>query len=116
METRANYILIGAFTLLAIFGALTFVYWFNGITAGSSKTGYRVVFEGQVSGLRPGAPVTFNGVRVGEVTRVEFNPTNSRQVFSTVLIDAATPVRKDTTVSLEFQGLTGIATMALRGG
>ena len=31
METRANYVLIGLFTLAVIVGAFGFVYWFNTI-------------------------------------------------------------------------------------
>jgi phospholipid/cholesterol/gamma-HCH transport system substrate-binding protein len=116
METRANYILIGLFTLATIVGVLTFIYWFEHITTGITRMGYRVVFEAPVSGLRSGAPVTFNGVRVGEVNRVDLNPTNSRQAIATIFIDGATPIRANTVVSLEFQGLTGIPTLALRGG
>ena len=116
METRANYILIGAFTLVTIVFAFVFIYWFEHLTTGITRVGYRVVFESPISGLRSGAPVTFNGVRIGEVSRVDLNPTNSRQAVATMLVDGATPIRADTSVSLEFQGLTGIATLALRGG
>jgi phospholipid/cholesterol/gamma-HCH transport system substrate-binding protein len=116
METRANYILIGAFTLATIVFAFVFIYWFEHLTTGISRVGYRVVFESPIAGLRSGAPVTFNGVRIGEVSRVDLNPTNSRQAVATILVDGATPIRADTSVSLEFQGLTGIATLALRGG
>ena len=116
METRANYILIGAFTLVTIVFAFVFIYWFEHLTTGITRVGYRVVFESPISGLRSGAPVTFNGVRIGEVSRVDLNPTNSRQAVATIYVDGATPIRADTSVSLEFQGLTGIATLALRGG
>src|SRR5262249_60028493 len=116
METRANYILIGAFTLVTIVAAFVFIYWFEHLTTGITRVGYRVVFESRLPGLRPGAPVPFNGVRPGEVSRVDLNPTNSRQAVATIYVDGATPIRADTSVSLEFQGLTGIATLALRGG
>src|SRR5262249_26987692 len=116
METRANYILIGAFTLVTIVAAFVFIYWFEHLTTGITRVGYRVVFESPISGLRSGAPVTFNGVRIGEVSRVDLNPTNSRQAVATIYVDGSTPIRADTQVSLEFQGLTGIATLALRGG
>ena len=33
METRANYVLIGLFTLAVILGGFGFVYWFNTIGA-----------------------------------------------------------------------------------
>ena len=69
METRANYIVTGAFTLAVIAGVFGFIYWFqNSAAAAASARVYRVVFAGSVSGLRTGASVLFNGMRVGEVT------------------------------------------------
>jgi phospholipid/cholesterol/gamma-HCH transport system substrate-binding protein len=68
METRANYVLIGLFTLAVIAGAFGFVYWFNTIGGAGERATYRIVFDGSVSGLRTGASVLFNGIRVGEVT------------------------------------------------
>lgn len=114
METRANYVLIGLFTLAAIVGAFGFVYWFQNIGAVSSRIPYRIEFNGPVSGLRTGASVVFNGIRVGEVSSVSLD--DPRKVVANVLIDRSAPVRQDTDVGLEFQGLTGIASVSLRGG
>src|SRR5262249_58146038 len=74
METRANYVLMGLFTLAVIIGAFGFVYWFNTIGGAGDRAIYRIVFEGSVSGLRPGASVLFNGIRVGEVTELKLDP------------------------------------------
>src|SRR5262249_40553569 len=73
-------------------------------------------FEGSVSGLRAGASVLFNGIRVGEVTELKLDPTRPRDVVAMVSIEKAVAVRADTSVSLEFQGVTGTASIALRGG
>lgn len=116
METRANYILIGCFTLAVILGAFGFVYWFHHVGGTGERMTYRVMFQGPVGGLRSGASVTFNGIRVGEVTELSLDPKNPKNSVATVSIDANTPVRADTEVSLDSQGLTGIAVLALRGG
>ena len=55
-------------------------------------------------GVSAGAPVTFNGVRVGEVTRIGFNPRDPNEVLATIAIDALTPVRVDTQVGVDNQG------------
>ena len=68
METRANYVLIGLFTLAVIVGAFGFVYWFHHVGGTGERMTYRVMFQGPIGGLRSGAAVTFNGIRVGEVT------------------------------------------------
>lgn len=116
METRANYALIGLFTLLVVGAAFLFVYWFAASDTGRARAELRIVFEGSVSGLGRGAPVNFNGIRVGEVVDLGIAPENPSQVFARVAVDPTTPLRQDTTARLEFQGLTGIASVSLSGG
>ncbi len=116
METRANYVVIGLFTLAVIVGGFGFVYWFNTIGAAGERARYRIVFEGSVSGLRTGASVLFNGIRVGEVTELKLDPAAPRAVVAMVSVEKSVAVRADTAVSLEYQGVTGTASIALRGG
>lgn len=114
METRANFVLIGLFTLAVVASAFGFVYWFQNLGTAQSRVAYRVVFEGPVSGLRTGAGVTFNGIRVGEVASITVD--DPQHVAAIINVDRTAPIRGDTRVGLEFQGLTGIAAVALRGG
>lgn len=116
METRANYILVGLFALAVIAGGFGFVYWFNSPSSGPERKRYEVVFDGTVSGLKPGGWVLFNGLRVGEVASLRIDPDAPRQVIAVIYIDKDVVLRQDTGVGLEFQGLTGFATIALRGG
>src|SRR5947209_83709 len=116
METRANYVLIGLFTLAIVAAGFGFVYWFTQTGAGTERASYRILFEGSVSGLRTGGSVLFNGIKVGEVTELKLNPQDPRQVAAIVAVDKNVPVRPDTRVGLDFQGLTGIASIALKGG
>jgi phospholipid/cholesterol/gamma-HCH transport system substrate-binding protein len=116
METRANFVLIGVFTLAVVFGVFGFIYWFQNIGGAGERAIYRVEFGGSVSGLRTGASVQFNGIRVGEVTALTLNPQRPQQVIATISIDKSVAVRPDTEASLEFQGLTGIASLSLKGG
>lgn len=116
METRANYIVVGLFTLAVIVGGFGFVYWFHNAGGGSDRAFYKVAFQGPIGGLRNGATVLFNGIRVGEVTALSLNPNDPRGAIVTIAVDHNTPVRADTEVSLDYQGMTGIASLALRGG
>jgi phospholipid/cholesterol/gamma-HCH transport system substrate-binding protein len=114
MEDRAKYVLIGLFTFAVIVGAFGFIYWLHN-AAGSRETAtYRVIFDGAVSGLRVGAPVLFNGIRVGDVTDLRLT-NNPSEVAAMVTVEPATPVRKDTRVTLEYAGLTGIASVSMKG-
>ena len=114
METRANYVLIGSFTLAVIAAAIGFVLWFQSLHTTKQRSPFRVVFEGPAAGLRNGGSVNFNGIRVGEVVSVKLD--NPRRVVALAMIENNTPLRKDTLVGLEFQGLTGVAAISLKGG
>jgi phospholipid/cholesterol/gamma-HCH transport system substrate-binding protein len=116
METRANYVLIGAFTLAVVLGVFGFVYWFQNIGGTGERVFYRVQFEGSVSGLRTGASVLFNGIKIGEVTELKLDPHRPKQVTAGISIDKFVAIRADTEISLEFQGLTGISALSLKGG
>lgn len=116
METKANYALIGLFVLAIIVGIFGFVFWFQGLGGASERSYYRIEFESSVSGLRTGASVLFNGIRVGEVTDLRLNSENPKQVVAYIAVDRSVAVRSDTRVAIEFQGLTGIAAVGLSGG
>jgi len=114
METRANFVLIGSFTLAVIAAAFGFVLWFQSLHTTKARSPLRVVFEGPATGLRNGGSVNFNGIRVGEVISVKLD--NPRRVVALAMVENNAPIRKDTLVGLEFQGLTGVAAISLKGG
>ena len=116
METHARYILIGLFVIVTSLAGFGFVYWLHATGGLGERTIYRVRFENTVSGLRTGAAVSFNGIRVGEVTNLQLNPGNPGQVFVTIAIDTGTPVRSDTQARIDVQGLMGSPSIALSGG
>ncbi|MDB5565781.1 MAG: transporter [Tardiphaga sp.] len=114
METRANFVLIGTFTLAVIAAAFGFILWFQNLHSTKQRSPLRIVFEGSASGLRNGGSVNFNGIRVGEVISVKLD--NPRRVVALTMVENIAPIRKDTLVGLEFQGLTGVAAISLKGG
>lgn len=114
MEDRARYVLIGLFTFVVAVGAFLFVFWMQTGSDGKDAAHYRVVFSGSVTGLHVGAPVLFNGIRVGGVTELHLND-NPGQVVAMLAVKRSTPIRQDTRVTLEFAGLTGIASVSLKG-
>jgi phospholipid/cholesterol/gamma-HCH transport system substrate-binding protein len=116
METRAPFVVVGAFVLAAIAAVFGFVYWLHNTGGLGPRTTYHVQFDGSVPGLLVGAAVLFNGIRIGEVTDLGLAPDSPRRVNATISVASTTPVRSDTKVGLEFQGLTGVPVIALEGG
>jgi phospholipid/cholesterol/gamma-HCH transport system substrate-binding protein len=116
METRAHHVLIGAFTIGVFLLALGFVLWMSKSSTDSSYHDYEIVFTEAVTGLSVGGLVQYNGIKVGEVTKLSLAPEDPRQVIARVRLDAAAPVRQDTRAKLGLQGVTGLAFIQLSGG
>jgi phospholipid/cholesterol/gamma-HCH transport system substrate-binding protein len=116
METRANYALIGVFTLAVIAAAFGFVLWFSGAEKPGGRKTYKIIFTGSISGLSEGGVVLFNGLRVGAVTKIDLLPQDPSRIDALIDIDAKVPVRTDTKARLEYTGFTGVASVALTGG
>jgi phospholipid/cholesterol/gamma-HCH transport system substrate-binding protein len=115
MEIRARYILMGVFLLAVIAGVFGFVYWLENTSGFQERTVYRIRFDSPVSGLLTGSAVLFNGIRVGEVQALRIRSDRPKEVAVDISVDANTPIRDNTQVDLEYQGLTGIASIALNG-
>ena len=116
METRANHVVIGCFVLAVIAGIFGFVIWLARIDIDREVATYAITFDNAVTGLSVGGDVRFNGIRVGEVTRIKIDRDNLERVLVRVEVAADTPVREDTVASVEFQGITGVSYIQLSGG
>ncbi|MDX8477880.1 MlaD family protein [Mesorhizobium sp. VK24D] len=115
METRANYIIVGIFTLVAILAAFAFVYWTAAVGERGETAVLRVRIPGSASGLGRGSFVLFNGVRVGEVKRVYIDFDNPTVAIADTEIDRMTPITKSTQADIGLTGLSGQANIELRG-
>jgi phospholipid/cholesterol/gamma-HCH transport system substrate-binding protein len=116
METRARYALIGLFMLAVILASFAFVYWLEHKGGFGERDTYDIHFQSPVSGLLVGSAVLFNGIRVGEVTGIALSPNAPQEVIATIAVAHNTPIRDDTTVGVEQQGLTGGVAITLVGG
>ena len=114
MRARASNVMIGTLTLALIGGSLGAFLGYQKLAGAKQKVAFRVIFEGSASGLRKGGSVNFAGIRVGEVVSLKLD--HPRRVVALAMIDGNTPVKSDTQVGLEFQGLTGIAAISFTGG
>jgi phospholipid/cholesterol/gamma-HCH transport system substrate-binding protein len=116
METKARYLLVGSFVLAVTLAAFAFVYWLHNSGGLGDRNTYRVLFKSSVSGLLTGSSVLFNGIRVGEVTDISLSAETPKEVLVTIAVDPEAPVRADTIVNVDFQGLTGAPVIELSGG
>ena len=116
METKANYVLIGAFTLLIGVALLAFGLWAAKYSSDRTWQEYQVVFTEAVTGLSVGSPVQYNGIAVGSITQLTLAPDDPRKVVAKLRLNSTTPVKTDTRAKLAITSLTGPSIIQLSGG
>ena len=116
METKANYVLIGAFTIIIASALLLFGLWAAKYSSERSWQEYQVVFREAVTGLSVGSPVQYNGIAVGSITKLSLAPNDPRQVIARIRLESSTPVKTDTRAKLAITSLTGPSIIQLSGG
>lgn len=116
METKANYVAVGIFTLVALAVAFAFVYWTATRGDFAEAADLRIRIVGSASGIGRGSAVLFNGVRVGEVKRVFIDLDHPNQAVADTQVDRSTPITKSTQADIGIGGLTGPSSIDLRGG
>jgi phospholipid/cholesterol/gamma-HCH transport system substrate-binding protein len=108
MDRDANYVAVGAFVLLVIAMAVSFVFWYTDQQDKRTYQRYEIYFPGSVSGLTAGSPVRYLGVDVGRVVRIGLDPQQRKTVQVIVDIDSTAPIDDRTRASLSLQGVTGL--------
>ena len=116
MERNAHYALVGLVSAALVLGLLLFVVWLARLQFASQYAVYDVDFKGPVRGLSSGGEVFFNGIKVGEVTKLSLDRSDPNRVVARVRITSDAPVKTDSTASLEPQGVTGVSYVQITAG
>jgi phospholipid/cholesterol/gamma-HCH transport system substrate-binding protein len=108
VDRNTNYVVVGAFVLLVLGMALSFVYWYTDQRDKRTYTRYEIYYDGSVSGLTAGSPVRYLGVDVGKVARIMLDPKNLKRVEVIADVEEHAPVDTRTLALLSLQGVTGL--------
>src|SRR6476620_6803903 len=114
METRSNYIMVGAVTVALLAGVLLFIVWLAGLSNKQTKC-YDIYFSQGVGGLNQGSNVSFSGVPVGQVDKISLLPNRPEFVWVRINVDQQTPVLQGTTAQIKGIGFTGVSEIQLDG-
>ncbi|MEP6968161.1 MAG: MlaD family protein [Pseudomonadota bacterium] len=116
MERNANYALVGLASAILSIGLVVFAVWLAGSGLTHAYDLYDIVFQGPVRGLSQGAEVHFNGIKVGDVSRISLDTRDPRLVIVRARVTSDVPIRKDSYASLEPQGITGVNYVQITAG
>ena len=114
METRSNYVLVGAVTVALLAGVLLFIVWLAGLSNKQTKC-YDIYFAEGVGGLNKGSNVTFSGVPVGQVSKISLLPNRPEFVWVRIDVEQQTPVLQGTSAQIHGVGFTGVSEIQLTG-
>ena len=114
METRSNYIMVGAVTVALLAGVLIFIVWLAGLSNKQQKC-YDIYFAQGVGGLNKGSNVSFSGVPVGQVKKISLLPNRPEFVWVRIEVDEPTPVLQGTSAQIHGVGFTGVSEIQLAG-
>lgn len=114
METKANYVMIGAATIIGAALIMLFAMWLTNANFRGGAREYDVEFDEPVRGLAEGGEVRFNGIKVGEVRDLRIE--NTTRVVARIRVEAGVPVNADSEAQLEPIGLTGVTLIQLSPG
>jgi len=116
MERNANYALVGFSTFMLFIGLIVFAVWLARIAYGREYSLYDILFVGPVQGLSQGGDVDFNGIKVGEVTKIFLDSTDPSHVIARARVTSDVPIRKDSYATLEPLGVTGVNYVQITAG
>lgn len=116
METNANYVAVGAFVLACVIGLVVTILWLAGVQYSQEYAYYQAFFKGPVTGLGKGTVTRYNGIEVGRITNLEFDPSDPQRVIVTMQVQPNLNIRNDSVASIESMGLTGGTYVEISGG
>ena len=116
METKANYVAVGAFVLACVIGLVVTILWLAGVQYSQEYAYYQAHFKGPVTGLGKGTVTRYNGIEVGRITDLQFDPSDPQVVIVTMQVQPNLKIRNDSVASIESQGLTGGSYVEISGG
>src|SRR6185312_13099588 len=116
METKANYVAVGAFVLICMVGLVVTLLWFAGAQYSQEYVYYQTYFKGPVTGLGDGTTVRYNGIDVGRVTELQFDPNDPQRVIVKLQTKPDLHIRVDSEATIESEGLTGGSYVEISGG
>jgi phospholipid/cholesterol/gamma-HCH transport system substrate-binding protein len=116
METKANYVAVGAFVLACVVGLVVTILWLAGAQYSQEYSYYQANFKGPVTGLGKGTVTRYNGIEVGRITNLEFDPADPQRVIVTLQVQPNLNIREDSVASIDSQGITGASFVEISGG
>ncbi|GAB6888881.1 MlaD family protein [Desulfothermus okinawensis JCM 13304] len=116
MDRDVHYVVIGLFVILSVISLILVVIWLSNTKYKKEYKYYIVKFKESVSGLNVGSPVKYKGIKIGSVESLAIDSEDPNTIDVTVKILKKVPIKEDARAILTYQGITGLASIEIKGG
>lgn len=117
MERNANFILVGLFGIISMLCLAGFVFWMGKYGINDDQyDNYKTYIMESVSGLKSSSPVKLKGIEIGFVENVTIDKNDPERVEVTFKVKKETPIKTDSFIVLNSQGIAGVGYLEIKGG
>ncbi|AHE68172.1 MlaD family protein [Legionella oakridgensis] len=113
MESKINYTMVGLTVVILTAGLIIAGLWLSIGFDRKEYNMYTVYMNESVTGLSEESLVKYNGVKVGQVSKIELSKFDPRRVKILLKIEEGTPITTSTYATLITQGITGTTYLGL---
>jgi len=116
MNTKLSYSVVGAFVIALSTIFIWAILWISSGGRSLQMDNYLIYTNESVSGLNVDSPIKYRGVDVGRTRKISIDQRNPELIRLLIEVQEGTPINQGTIAVLEYQGMTGIANINLKGG
>ncbi len=117
MASKTVEFIVGIFIILAILGLMALAFNVSGLVMFGDGQSYRLTAEfDNIGDLKPRAPVTIGGVKVGQVDKIQLDGQDFRAKVTLLIQDKYNTLPIDTSAGILTQGLLGSNYVGLSPG
>lgn len=117
MERNANFILVGFITIVSLLSLAGFIFWMGKYGVDEDKyNNYKTYVTESVAGLKSSSPVKLKGLDIGFVETVKIDTDNPERVEIRFKVEKTIPIKTDSIVVLNSQGIAGVGFLEIKGG
>ena len=113
MENEKHYFAVGVFATAVLVATAVMVIWILGARGQKDQVTYAIYFDQAINGVNVGSQVRLKGIPVGVVKAIGFDATDQNRIRVLAAIDKNAPIDGTTRATVQLQGVTGLANIAL---
>lgn len=117
MENKVSYTIVGLFVLSLLIGIILFVLWLTRYNLDNENIKYYKIYAKEsISGLEKNSLVTYKGIDIGQVQKVNIDKNNIEQIEISIYVSDYRMVKENSFAIIQSKGISGNKFIEIVGG